>query len=388
MRRAPQDFRSCFYCSQLDGAMANNSYNESNPPHSKLISALAPRDDSIAQVLRTKRKPSSQKVCQPCRLRKVKCTYDTPCEPCVKRGHSDLCQLPPDQSFQPPAKRTLLELSSPSSSDDSAVLSAINLLRQEISDVQYNLSTVNNSISLLRNDLEQLRAPTQIQRNPDPIPKQSASNTTVQSTDSTAAVLGIAASNDEEGATIYLGGNSVPAMLVDLADSGYSERAAHDILGKSVLPVFGLDNETATYPFVDLWGIPHGSIKRIEMLCKLLPSTNSDCLHTFRLYRDTAHAIYPGIVDIVQFEGDLLSFLRQRDNTTPEVQPGPLQSQKVYGKDLHWLGLFFAVLASGAQCSQAPRKERQMNSQVYSKILARSILIECDSNKYRSLLCL
>jgi hypothetical protein len=33
---------------------------------------------------------------------------------------------------------------------------------------------------------------------------------------------------------------------------------------------------------------------------------------------------------------------------------------------LHWLGLLFATLASGFQCSDLPRKERQIKSQVYS----------------------
>jgi hypothetical protein len=37
----------------------------------------------------------------------------------------------------------------------------------------------------------------------------------------------------------------------------------------------------------------------------------------------------------------------------------------VYGKSMSWLGLIFAVLGSGIQSSELPRKERQMKSQVY-----------------------
>jgi hypothetical protein len=45
-----------------------------------------------------------------------------------------------------------------------------------------------------------------------------------------------------------------------------------DLLGKSILPFFGLDNQRTTYPFVDLWGLPHGSSSRIDELCRLLPA--------------------------------------------------------------------------------------------------------------------
>jgi hypothetical protein len=42
--------------------------------------------------------------------------------------------------------------------------------------------------------------------------------------------------------------------------------------------------------------------------------------------------------------------------------------QTVHGQDFHWLGLLFAVLASGAQSSQMQRKERELTSQVYGKL--------------------
>ena len=90
-------------------------------------------------------------------------------------------------------------------------------------------------------------------------------------------------------------------------------------------------------------------------------------IQLFKQYQDTAHVIYPGIIDIVGFESDLLDFLRQRSNSALTVQPGPLTTQMVYGKDLHWLGLLFAALASATQCSDLPRKERQMKSQVYGR---------------------
>lgn len=180
-------------------------------------------------------------------------------------------------------------------------------------------------------------------------------------------VQGISASNALTGDVVYLGGNSVPAMAVALAYNNDNDNdvAVQDLLSKSVLPVFGLDNESATYPFVDLWGLPHGSFRRIEMLCQLIPVSDSECMQIFKQYRDTAHVIYPGVVDILQFESDLLDFLRNRGSSSLAVQAGTLADQSVYGKSLHWLGLLFAALASGFQWSDLPRKERQIKSQVY-----------------------
>ena len=105
---------------------------------------------------------------------------------------------------------------------------------------------------------------------------------------------GIHASNVLTGETVHLGANSVPAMVVAL---GRGNNETIRDLHKSVLPLFGLDNESATYPFVDIWELPHGSSSRIDQLCKLLPS-DADVRQSFRQYRDTAHVLYPGVVDI------------------------------------------------------------------------------------------
>lgn len=101
--------------------------------------------------------------------------------------------------------------------------------------------------------------------------------------------IAVHTSNEITGETVHLGFNSVPAMVHALT-SGSKEGGVQDILGKSILPLFGLDNESATYPFVDLWGLPHGSSTRLLALCELLPK-DVDCLEYFEHYRDTAHVI-------------------------------------------------------------------------------------------------
>jgi hypothetical protein len=69
---------------------------------------------------------------------------------------------------------------------------------------------------------------------------------------------------------------------------------------------------------------------------------------------------------VQQFEQDLTNFLISRGSDEIYSDGNELASQKAYGKDLHWIGLLFATLASGCQCSSRPRKERQLTSQVYS----------------------
>jgi len=137
-----------------------------------------------------------------------------------------------------------------------------------------------------------------------------------------------------------------------------------ELMGKSVLPLFGLDNESATYPFVDLWGLPHGSLQRAQELAKALPN-DTQMLQLFRCYRDLGFVIYPGIADPSQLEQDLTSFLVNR--AAAAGSDGGVNEQSVYGKTFQWLGVLFAVLGSGAQCSAMPRKERELTSQVYSK---------------------
>lgn len=81
--------------------------------------------------------------------------------------------------------------------------------------------------------------------------------------------------NQMTGETVHLGGGSVPALIKALRAG--NTPAVQEVFGSNVLPLFGLDNENATYPFVSLWGNPQGATGRIEELQKALPS-DVDCL--------------------------------------------------------------------------------------------------------------
>lgn len=136
------------------------------------------------------------------------------------------------------------------------------------------------------------------------------------------------------------------------------------MLGKSILPMFGLDNESATYPFVDLWGLPHGSVARARELANALPG-DQQMASLFRAYRDMGSVIFPAIANVDELENDLNLFMMDRQmRTTPE---DGVTEQTIYGKGYRWLAMLFAVLANGAQCSGMQRKERELTSQVYGE---------------------
>lgn len=171
---------------------------------------------------------------------------------------------------------------------------------------------------------------------------------------------------NEAGEIVHFGGGSIPAMLYALGQGKgqnvKEKRELQELMGKNVLPMFGLDNESATYPFVDLWGLPHGSLQRSQELARALPN-DTQMLQLFRYYRDLGYVIYPGIADPAVFEQDLTTFLVNRA-ASAGASDGVTESN-IYGKSYHWLGVLFAVLGSGAQCSAMPRKERELTSQVY-----------------------
>lgn len=308
----------------------------------------------IDEILRRKRKARGQRACQPCRQRKVKCSYGSPCKTCSDRDHPELC------AYGSPSKPINLAsapetLSRPSDGG--------NHLGPEWDWIWTKITSIEHSLQELKTDLEHFAVGYQYAPASAKMPflhlaAEDASSNVVDS-----STQGIHVNHDFTGETVHLGGNSVAAMVVAVG-SGSCEETVRELLGKSILPLFGLDNQSVTYPFVDLWGFPQGSSTRIEELCKLLP-TNTDCLQYFGQYRDMAHVLYPGIVDIRQFESDLMRFLANRTRIESNANGESGKGQNVYGMSLHWVGLLFATLASGCQCSALPRKERQLTAQVY-----------------------
>jgi Fungal Zn(2)-Cys(6) binuclear cluster domain len=327
---------------------------------------LPPNPVEIGDLLRQKRKLRPQSACQPCRLRKVKCSYDQPCQTCVERDHSELCsydQATKRSKTSTPLSQSQLELVEPPEDSEQWTPS-----KTEWMQIHNSLGAITATLHQVQGDLrrlvnsKELRGVDGHDASLNESPEHSGSNDGADYNGH-----GIPTNNLLTGGDVYLGSKSVPAMVMALSrDNGdnTNNAAVQELLHRSVLPIFALDNESATYPFVDLWGVPHGSMRRLELLCSVLP-TDADCHQIFRQYHDIAYVIYPVTVNIDHFEGELIDFLTQRRDNLKFVPETGLTEMQVFGKNVHWLGLLFAVLASGLQCSNLPRKEKHAKSQVY-----------------------
>ncbi|KAF2687682.1 hypothetical protein K458DRAFT_295003 [Lentithecium fluviatile CBS 122367] len=326
-----------------------------------------PQRSDIDEILRRKRKAREYKACYPCRQRKVKCDQSVPCKTCVVREHPELCTYHPPSEAHPPAKRVSMGVGNDFSNGMVHIHGGtVTLPREDWERICAKLQTAEKSLADLKNSISSVsEVPPNSSNGYSPA---TAGNTPlaaaapIDSETSHVRTQGVHTHNDFTGQTIHIGPSSVPALVMALGRGDNQWPGVQDVMGKkSMLPIFGLDNETATYPFVDLWGLPHGSIQRAGELANALPS-DAECLSFFRCYRETAHVVYPAVGDIEAIESDLLLFLINRASSQGN---SGITDEQIYGKDFRWIGLVFAILASGCQCSTLPRKERELTSQVY-----------------------
>ncbi|KAK4868645.1 hypothetical protein LT330_006847 [Penicillium expansum] len=338
----------------------------------------------VDAIIRTKRKAREPKACYPCHARKVKCDRNLPCDGCVKRDHADLC------SYERPSKKRSQAF------HDSAVPSAstahvpeystsyaydetpaevkheptlsrpsvpatgggrVSIAREEWDNVRNRLQEMESTISSLRVGLE---------RAEDGLPT-SMETGSVQSVDASSRSKcaspereGIHAANTLGKGTVHLGSRSVLAYILN-NQSGSDQLQA--LLEGGILPKLGLDNESATYPFVDLWSSDMSTFD-ITAVCSALP-TDQQCRELFYYYKDISGAIYPVLEDIFEFENTLELLLATRASFGGEYLADPDHAQKPFGVTIAYLGLLFAILASGCQSSDYGSKERELTSQVY-----------------------
>lgn len=178
-------------------------------------------------------------------------------------------------------------------------------------------------------------------------------------------IAGIHATTGFSGQTVYLGSNSFPALAASISKDKDIGGPIRELFAKDVLPLFGLDNESATYPLVDLWGLPPGSLSRVRKLSKAFPS-DADCWIFLKSYKETSHVLFPAVEHLDDLESELLQFLLARRAAQDVDEEGStITEHTIFGKDLCWVGLLFAILASGSQCSSIPRGERELTSKVY-----------------------
>lgn len=342
----------------------------------------------VDAIIRTKRKAREPKACYPCHARKVKCDRNLPCDGCVKRDHADLC------SYERPSKKRIMGGSGPPQYRDSPVGAAtpggaesiglpnsaetpirlkqepvaarpaplvsagrVSVAREEWDNVRNRLKEMEQTIINLRVGLEKAEEGQASPLETGSVQSGDASN---RSKAASPEREGIHAANTLGEGTVHLGSRSVLAYILN-NKSGSDQLQA--LLEGGILPKLGLDNESATYPFVDLWSSDMSTFD-ISAVCSALPS-DQQCMEFFYYYRDIAGAIYPVIEDLPNFEMHLNHLLRNRSATGGVYRAGDDQAQRPFGVSIAYLGLLFAVLASGCQSSDLPGKERELTSQVY-----------------------
>lgn len=255
----------------------------------------------VDAIIRTKRKAREPKACYPCHARKVKCDRNLPCDGCVKRDHADLC------SYERPSKKQSqafhgspiansatvpapVPVSMPdyptaySYNDNSAQMNPrpsisrpvppaggarVSIAREEWDNVRNRLREMESTISSLRVGLE--KAEDGLTNSMDTGSVQSG-DAGSRSKAASPEREGIHAANTLGKGTVHLGSRSVLAYILN-NQSGSDQLQA--LLEGGILPKLGLDNESATYPFVDLWSTDMSTFD-ITAVCSALP-TDQQC---------------------------------------------------------------------------------------------------------------
>ncbi|KAH8800647.1 hypothetical protein F5884DRAFT_685335 [Xylogone sp. PMI_703] len=262
-------------------------------------------------LLVQRRRFRSPKACYPCRRRKVKCDFRTPCDSCIRRGHPDLCGR-----------------------------------RVTISGATFNSTK------------------------PEPINEQQ-----VQIEEQTQASLenGFASRNaSEESAAkglfvdsalslsseLHVGPGSIPNFL-----SAQQEAVRKDWQGlgislhsQSIFEFVCLQNSTMDFPFQNLWMPGDG----LDTVCHALPE-DSLLMSYFRSCQGAMLPLLPPIINIADFEATLCRFIERRAEALSSMSQSPS-----CGYPSSWFGVLFSILACGAQFSPLQGDVEMVNARVFT----------------------
>lgn len=248
------------------------------------------------------RKLRIPKACYPCYKRKVKCDRKSPCSLCVKRGYAHLCTFthPPTATKERSSSQGTGQHHEVSNNNNShgccsskkespaetevtgnfVVTDGGNVLidPQEWQSIQDKLAILSQSMHSLRSRLEIASTPPAPPSSTSPSSNlssldgrnnlQASPITTPTSPltpiDEEKAGEGVRTRNALGGSPVHCGSDSITAFLLEKP----LQRA---IFGEdSVLSQLALDNQSATYPFLDLWSSNITSYSN-ESVCAALP---------------------------------------------------------------------------------------------------------------------
>ena len=271
-----------------------------SPPGSGGVMAGANLPQSqVDAIIRTKRKARQPKACYPCHARKVKCDRNLPCDGCVKRDHAELCtyerplkkRVVPDSPAITDSPSTLIsdQIGGVGGTDDNVTIKSefptnrpgnlpahVSISREEWEGICRRLRDMENTISNLRVGMEKAdevgHIPSSALEAGSGAHGSHGDTSGHSKSSSSPEREGIHAANTLGEGTVHLGSRSVLAYILN-NKSGSDQ--LHALLEGGILPKLGLDNESATYPFVDLWSSDMSSFDT-RALCSALP-TDKQC---------------------------------------------------------------------------------------------------------------
>jgi hypothetical protein len=212
-------------------------------------SDLRPTD--IKSMMYGKRKLRIPKACYPCYKRKVKCDRTLPCALCVKRGHPHQCTFThPSKKLSPssvssPERDSEKTMSRPSTSTRPTKTQERVLVNpQEWRLINEKLAEMSESISTLRSKLEGVSSTTLS-------PSTSSSSPDSDSQSQNPETGGVHTHNVLGGSSVHIGSDSVLAFILER--SKRSTTAGSVFSDDGILPQLALEDQAATYPFMDLW---------------------------------------------------------------------------------------------------------------------------------------
>lgn len=214
--------------------------------------------DDVDAIIRNKRKVRDPKACYACHRRKVKCNRELPCDSCVKRDHPELC------SYERPTKKRRIAMGTHFPRDGSESIDVKDPSLQSGPNVtvpKEQWERVNKELQALKE-----RLATGVTSTNDADAESEAHEPGPQEEERE----GIHAASNQMG-TMHLGSRSVLAYMMGLGQDQSTHDSALSLLNDNILPKLGLDNDSVTYPFVDLWSTDN-SMKDIDGLCSAIPS--------------------------------------------------------------------------------------------------------------------
>lgn len=270
----------------------------------------------VDAIIRAKRKAREPKACYPCHARKVKCDRNLPCDGCVKRDHAELC------SYERPSKRRAGAGMGPdvghtatmgsgymdgagtrlsaggeaglvdgsvrlkqepgvglSSQPSPASAGRVSIAREDWDNVRTRLKEMEQTLANMRAGLDKVNedgagagAGIGSGSTLETGSVQSGGDASSRSKGASPEREGIHAPNTLGEGTVHLGSRSVMAYILN-NKSGSDQ--LQTLLEGGILPKLGLDNESATYPFVDLWSSDMSTFD-ISAVCCALP-TDQQC---------------------------------------------------------------------------------------------------------------